>query len=223
MPLSWKVGNGLVEIVKAASAEEDWRDSEEFDRGGSKGCYWQESEGSRSDWEYTSDSNSGDINDSGSEDNEGSDCGDGEAVVAPISLALPEGDDGVARILVDPENTDSDKVNHGGQSSLPRSPGNRDESVAEIRFGSSDLNAEVTDFNSQPSLPPADSDERESASDPKDLVPTSSTEPSYPTRKSDTHPNNTRSTPPFVANRYWVIGSCVCILAFLAYRKNSRN
>ncbi|PUU74216.1 hypothetical protein B9Z19DRAFT_893825, partial [Tuber borchii] len=39
----------------------------------------------------------------------------------------------------------------------------------------------------------------------------------YSLWKSDTHPNNASSTPPIAANRYWVIGSCVCLLAFLAY------
>ena len=45
----------------------------------------------------------------------------------------------------------------------------------------------------------------------------------YHQRKSDTNPNNTRPTLPIVVNRYWVIGSGVCLLAFLAYRKNSHN
>ena len=45
----------------------------------------------------------------------------------------------------------------------------------------------------------------------------------YPPRKSGTHPNNTRPALPIVVNRYWVIGSCICLLAFLAHRKNSHN
>ena len=183
------------------------------------------------------DSDLEDSEDSDPEDNEDSNYGDGEAVVVPLSLTPPEGDDRVARTLADPDNPNLDKFNHGGQSSLPPSPGNKDESMVEIRSGSPDLNADITDFKSQPSHTPTDPDEREPALDPKDSVPTSpnncppatespmslqpsptlSLKVSYPPQKSGAHPQNIRSTLPVVVNRYWVIAFFICILAFLAY------
>ena len=112
-----------------------------------------------------------------------------------------------------------------------------------MQFTYQDPNTVISDFNSQPSVPPADPDEREPASYPRESVPTPqanslpATElpmPSQPPsvwplkfphrpRKSDTPPNNVHPTLPIVVSWYWVIGSCVCLLAFLIYGKNSHN
>ncbi|PUU74658.1 hypothetical protein B9Z19DRAFT_890712, partial [Tuber borchii] len=43
----------------------------------------------------------------------------------------------------------------------------------------------------------------------------------YSSRKSDIRPNNSGPPLPIPVSRYLVIGSCVCLLAFLAYRKSS--
>ena len=45
----------------------------------------------------------------------------------------------------------------------------------------------------------------------------------YPPWKSNTQPNNSHSTFPIAVNRYRVIGSCVCLLAFYVSRKNPSN
>ena len=159
MPLSWKVGNGCVEIVKAENAEGTGESSEYFDRGDSNGSYWEV-------LEY---SDSGDSDDSDLEDNESSDCGDRKAIAAPQSLALPERDDGVARILVDPDNANSGKVNLGGQPSLLHSPVNRDESV-EMQLRSHDPNADVISLHGQRDLTPAAHDEPPKILDPQSSI-----------------------------------------------------
>jgi len=155
----------------------------------------------------------------------------------------PGGRDGVMSILLGPGNLSSNAVDRGGQASIPSTARLlRDECLVEMQFRFHDPNPNITDF-SQPSLPLADADGRETALDPK--VPLSmspgndlsSTELSnvpqpssmwplkfpYSPWKFDAHTNNTRSTLPITVDRYWVIGSCVCILAFLAYRKNLHN
>ena len=196
--------------------------------------YWEDGDGPNPEDNESSDPEDDEGSSPG--DDEDSDCEDGEPVVAPLSLVPPK-EDGAARILVDPDNANSDKFNHGGQSSLPPSPGNKDKSVVEIRSGSPDINADITHFKSQPSHTPTDPDGREPASDPKDSIPTSpnnnppatespmslqpsptlSLKVSYPLRKTNTHPQNIRSTLPVVVNRYWVIAVFICLLAFLAY------
>ena len=141
------------------------------------------------------------------------------------------------------DNANSDTADPGGPQSLPPSPGHENECVVEMEVRSHDLNPNVIDFNGQSALSSPDFDEPEAELGSKDSVsmpPDNSlptTEPSGPPQpsslwslnfpyhqwKSNTQPNNTRSTLPVAVNRYLVIGSCICLLAFLAYRKNSHN
>ena len=94
MPLSWKVGNGCVEIVRVTKE----KDNLEYpDRG---------AEGEDSDW--------GDGQYPCQSDSEDPDSEVSEAVATPPQSSLPEGHDGVARIQVDPDNANSDHVDHGG-------------------------------------------------------------------------------------------------------------
>jgi len=161
----------------------------------------------------------------------------------PPWLPLPERYGGLVRTLLDPDNANSDKVDHGGPASLLPSPGHGDGSVVEMQLKSHDPNTDITYFNSQPPLPAADFDEREPVVDLMNSAPMSpdnnlpGIEPSmlpqpssmwplqlpYSPRKSDTHPKNTGSALPVVINWYWVLGSFVCLLSFLAYSKNSYN
>jgi len=162
---------------------------------------------------------------------------------APSPLPPPGERDRVVSIPLESGNANSDAAHGGGQASLTSSFRPQNEGLVEIRTRSHDLNIDITDLNSQPSLPPAGSTKQEQLLDLEVSVPASpdndppATEPSmssqtpsiwplkfpYPLWKSDTHPNNSGSTLPIRANWYWVIGSCVCLLAFLAYRKNSHN
>jgi len=230
IPLSWKVSNGCVEILKVTKGKDDleypdWSDIEGSDWGDSR-------------YAYISDSEDSNFGDSRGSDNEGS-----EAAATPPPSDLPEGYDGVTRILVDTGNANSDKVDHGDQSTPPFSPAHRDEFAVEIRFRSRDVDPITTDSNSQPSLSPIDSNEQEPLPDPKDPVsgtsdndPPTTQSPAPPSAssmwplkflyipwKSNTHPNNTRSTLPILVNLCWVIRSCLFLLAFLAFLKNSPN
>jgi len=121
--------------------------------------------------------------------------------------------------------------------SLPPPAQLLDECLVDMQFGSHDPNSNITHFNSQPSLPLADSIDLEQVLDLKGSVSASSndclpaTEPSvspqaaslWPLRfllslrKSNTQPNNTRATLPIVLNRYRTIGSCLCLVVLLAY------
>ena len=111
-----------------------------------------------------------------------------------------------------------------------------------MQFGYHDPNTDITDLNSRPGPPSPHSDEPEPVSDLKDSVSISidndppASEPSmhpkpslwpfkfpYPLWKSDTHPNNTHPILLIMVNRYSIIGSCVCLLAFFASRKTSYN
>ena len=108
----------------------------------------------------------------------------------PPSPTLSEGRDWAARIVLDPDDANSNKVGHAGEASL--SPSENDLPVTE------------------PSVLPQ----------PSSILPLKFP---YSRRKSGTNPSNTHSTQPIAVNRYWVIGSCVFLIAFLAYRKNSHN
>jgi len=132
-------------------------------------------------------------------------------------------------------------VGRCGHASLPSPAQPRDQSLARIQFTSHGPHTDITDSNSQPSLPPEHPDEREvldlndsSSMSPDNDLPAaepsmlpqaaSLLSPNFPyPREFDTHPRSTRSALPIVLNRYWIIGFCVCILAFLAYSRNSHN
>ena len=161
----------------------------------------------------------------------------------PLSLAFSEGHGGVVRILRERGDVDSGQHNPGGQASTLSSAGRWGRSVGGMRHGSHDPLTNNTDFNSQPGHPPANSDWWGVVLGLKGSVPVSSDsdlpaakvsrfpQPStiwplkflYPPRKSDTHPNDASSALIAVINRSWVIAACVCLLAFLAYHKNSHD
>ena len=161
----------------------------------------------------------------------------------PLLWAAKGGHEGVVKILserkdINPDRTEillqpadgnSRAADCGGQASLPP-PG--DECLVGTQFSSHDPNAHITDFDRQPSLPPADSflaspDDDLPATEPPVTPPAASLWPlkfPYFLRKSNHHPNNnTRSTLSIVLNRYWAICSCLCLVALLAYRKNMHN
>jgi len=142
---------------------------------------------------------------------------------APPS-ASPKARDGTVDILLQPANINLYAVGCGSQAPPPP-PHPRDGCLIETQFSSHDPNADITDFNSQPSLPSADSFSKS----PDDDLPT--TEPSvppptasllllkfpYPLWNSPQHPNNTPSTLSILLNRYWVIRSSLFLVALLAY------
>ena len=127
------------------------------------------------------------------------------------------------------------------QASLPSFSQQRKERVADMQPSSLDPNTDSTDINGQPGPPSPHSPEPEPVLDLEDSVsmsldnhppstePPKLTQPSsmwplkfpYLSQKSDTSPNNSGPSLPTPVSRYLVIGSCVCFLAFLAYRKNS--
>ena len=154
---------------------------------------------------------------------------------APLSLA-PSAKHG-ARILREWDNPNSGKANRGDQASLPPSAGPGDECAVEIEAKPQDPNIDVAVVNGQPTPLPVDSHKRELESDLKNPVFMSPdknlpaaeqsrlSQPSsvlplkfpYPPLKSDTRPDNARSTLPIVVDKYLVIASFICFLALLAY------
>jgi len=162
---------------------------------------------------------------------------------APPPSTPPKSHDGAANILLELDNANSNILSHGVPSSLPPPAQPLDRSPVGMQFTSHDSHSDATDSNRQPPLPPEHSDEPEQVLDPKNPASTSpdnelpAAKPSllpeaaspvslnfqHLPRESATHPNNTLSALPIVLNRYWVIGFCVCIFAFVAYSKNSHN
>jgi len=162
---------------------------------------------------------------------------------APPPPPPPKRYDGDVGVLLEPGNIGSEAAGSGGQASLPPPTQPRVGCLAETQFGSHNPNTDITDFNSQLSFPQADSGEPEQVLNLEDSVSVSrdnklqANEPSMPSRaaslwplkspfslrKSDTRPSNTTPTLPIVLNWYWIIGSCVCLLALLAYSKNSNH
>ena len=164
---------------------------------------------------------------------------------SPLSLALSKGHDEVIRILRG--NANSCSTGHGGQaplpppplppSPLPSSAEDADGRAVDIQSRSHVLNTDITDLTTAPTLSSANLDERDGVFDPEGPLPKSadsdlsSTEPpmlpppissrllksSSPPGKSDNHPHNTRSTPSLALDRYFLIASFICLLAFLVY------
>jgi len=71
----------------------------------------------------------------------------------PLSLALPEGHAGVARILLGLGDINSQEAGNDGQASLLPSARPADELV-EMQFSSHDPNTNTANFNTQPRLIP---------------------------------------------------------------------
>ena len=172
------------------------------------------------------------------------DSADTEYGRTPLSWAARRGHKRIVKMFLELEGISLDQPDtECDQASLPSFAGKREECAVDMQFSSLDPNTDITDLNSQSGPSPPHSSELELVSDLKDSISMShdndhpATEPSMfpklsslwplklscPPQKSDTHPNNTHPTLPIVASRYWVIGSCVCLLAFLAYRKNSHT
>ena len=86
----------------------------------------------------------------------------------PLSLALIREYDVVVRIL--PGNSNSHTTDHGGQTSLSSSAGHGDGGAVGLEPQSHDPNTNLIDSNSHPPSPPADLDEREGVSGPKDSL-----------------------------------------------------
>ena len=162
---------------------------------------------------------------------------------APPPPPPPKRYDGAVGVLLEPGNINSEAAGSGGQASLPPPTQPSVDCLAETQFGSHNPNTNIKNFNSQPSFPQADSGELEQVLNLEDSVSPSRdnellpNEPSMPSqaaslwplkspfslRKSDTRPSNTTPTLPIALNWYWIIGSCVCLLALLAYSKSSNN
>jgi len=153
----------------------------------------------------------------------------------PLSLALSEGHHQIARILRgDPYSRATD---NSVQTPLPPSDGNGDGCVVDMQFTDRDPCTDITDINTPPALPPANLDERQGISDPMDLIPEhvdsdlSSTEgstlpqllpmPSLKPRSAPgatyNHADHTRSILSLILDRYFLIASFTCLLAFLIY------
>ena len=147
-------------------------------------------------------------------------------------------------IILEPGNIDSKAAGSGGSASLPPPNQPQVECLAETHIWSHNPNTDITDFGTQPLLSQADSDEPEQVLNLADSVSAfrdndlPANGPSMPPQaaslwpprifpftlwKSDTRPRNTTPTLPIVLNWYWIISSCVCLLALLAYSKNSNN
>ena len=142
----------------------------------------------------------------------------------PLVWAAEKGHDQVVGILL--EWNDVRLAVPDSENQTPPSPTLSEgrDWVARIVLHQDDANSDQVDHAGEASLLPPDNSYP--ITEPPVLPQSSSMWPlkfPYPPRKSETYPSNTRSTLPLAVNRYWVIGSCVCLLAFLAYRKNMHN
>jgi len=153
----------------------------------------------------------------------------------PLSLALSQGHNKIARIISARASARSNTPAPSGQASPPPSTQHREEHVEETQPRGDHPNTNTADSTSQPPPPPADPNTPEGAPDCKgpfanstdSIIP--STEPLSPPRplpppefwhspgQITTPPNNTPSTLPITAHPHFIITSFVCILAFLLY------
>ena len=152
----------------------------------------------------------------------------------PLSLAVSQGHDKVVRILW--ENANSLTTDCGGQASLP-STGHVSGCAVDMQFSCHNPDTNIVDLTGQLASPQADPDDQGGVSDLHNSVPKpadtdlSTTEPSVlpqppsmsplkvlcPSEKTHTHPSTTQSTLSLRLNRYFLIASFVCLLAFLVY------
>ena len=152
----------------------------------------------------------------------------------PLSLALSKGHNEVVRIFHD--NANPYTTDRGDQTSLPPSAGHLGGRAVDMEPQSHDPNTRIIGFNAQPPFPPADPDEREVVSDHTEPLPRPADSDlpstkqsrlrqlhswlpklSRPPRKTNCHSNNYRSALSLALDRYYLIASLICLLAFLAY------
>ena len=135
-------------------------------------------------------------------------------------------------------NANFDRSEHHHQASLPPSAEHGDKHEAEMQFGYSDPNTNVSDFSDQPSPPAARPqraevvlDFRNSVSIPVDSDSPStepprlsqspsirSHEPQYSAREARTHPSTVQSILPFAVDRCFIIASSsICLYYFSPY------
>ena len=152
---------------------------------------------------------------------------------APLSLAISKGHDEVVKILRG--NSDSRITGHSVLAPLPPPSGNGCRRMVDLRSRSHDPNINTTDLGVQHAPPPADPEEWERALDLENPVsepadndlptikpsvlpqspPTFPVGPLDPPAKTATRPDITRSPLSLVPNRYFLIASLICLLAFL--------
>ena len=88
----------------------------------------------------------------------------------PLSLAFSQGHDGIAKIILEWGNANSDTFDSGGQAPLLLSAGNGDECVVEMQFPGNDSSAHTPDPHDLPAPSLANSNGRDVALDSKDSV-----------------------------------------------------
>ena len=155
----------------------------------------------------------------------------------PLSLALSKGHYGVVRIILGCGDANSGTLNPGGQASFPPPIGHGDQGVVEMQFRGGGPSTGIADLDGEPTLSPADPDEREVVLDFKDSLSESaddgfsSTELSRLSQpssvgplgfwcssaKTDIHPSTTQSILSFAADRCFIIAFLVCLFAFILY------
>jgi len=170
------------------------------------------------------------------------DQADTEHCQTPIALAAENGHEGVVKMLlerkdINPDQSDvnSSRADEDGQRSLPLSTVHEEESVAEMQPRHNNPYTDTTDLNAQPTPPSTDPTKREGLLYPKDPLSKASdrdlapTEPSklpqppslwplnfrYPSKDTNTYPNNTQSTLSLAVDRHFIIGSLLCLFSFL--------
>lgn len=152
----------------------------------------------------------------------------------PPPLALNKRHHDALSILQD--NANSHTTNRGGPEPLAPSAGHGEECAMDVRSRSHDPNTNTAVLSMLPAPPPVHPDEREKVLDlqgpvserantellikpsvlpqPPSILPL---QPLCPPTKTNTHPKGTRSSPSFTLNRYFLIASFICLLAFLVY------
>ena len=138
----------------------------------------------------------------------------------PLSWAAKKGNEGVVKILLEREDVNP---NHAdtiyGRTPLSCAAERGYESVVKMLLERNDIVIAVLDNNGQNPISLALSGGHDGVArilQERDDV--GSDEANHCDQASVSS-----STPPIAVNWYWVIGFCVCLLAFLAYSKNSSN
>ncbi|RPA98367.1 ankyrin [Choiromyces venosus 120613-1] len=153
----------------------------------------------------------------------------------PLSMALSKGHNEIATMLQEAINGSTAITDNRDQAIISQSVGHGEECGAETQFGGGDLGPDITDLNGQKTHSSTYLDKREQILDYKDSDPSSNEShltsikhfsppppsPEFPLLVSpsatDTQPHNSESTPPIAVDRYLIISSFICLLAFLIY------
>ncbi|RPA98365.1 ankyrin, partial [Choiromyces venosus 120613-1] len=153
----------------------------------------------------------------------------------PLSMALSKGHDEIATMLQEAINCSTARTDFEGQAAISQSVEGGEECGSEKQSGSGDLGPDIVYPHAQQAPSSTGLDEREQILDCQNYDPSCRESPLTSTKHfsppspspelplhvspitTDTQPHNSRSALPIAIDRYLIVSSFICLLAFLIY------